>query len=615
MLRAMRSEVQAAVCAERLDAGGRPLTGHTVKVKDTTVSLAMSEDANGKEVASLCIELGKKEPLVLLLRSFTLYNKLVGQGRLTCKFGWKGGSSTMVYLSNCAPADVAAFAAALDAAARGPIHSSIHSARPPLAPLVNGAAGSTKSKRPLGTTPGKEEQTRSRTPEGDGAPNGATASANASPAVDAPALSDAQRRAAQLVAARRNVLLTGAAGTGKSHALRHCLATSCANRVTFRTAPTGLAACELGPGALTLNAFAGIGRAETSDTEDVLLARVKASTSAVRRWRIVEVLVVDEVSMLDGRMLDALDFIGRALRRKDAPFGGIQLVLCGDFHQLPPVARDDRFQFAFEAAAWGEAKFEVVQLKDPFRQKDPSFFRILNAVRVGHLDPASLAALQERCVAARKSYTVPGAAGAAPPSDGIMATKLYTHRADVERENVLALAELQADLQSYDAVDTGPPGDASLLAARLDSACPARRRLRLRLGAQVMLVRSVAPAKGLVNGARGVVTGFSKASKLPVVRFACGIETTVAHVKWELAGISRTQLPLDLAWALSVHKSQGMSLDRVEVSLERAFAHGQAYVALSRVRSLEGLTIVGNITAEQCAAHPKVLAFYAELVE
>jgi len=400
----------------------------------------------------------------------------------------------------------------------------------------------------------------------------------------------------EAVRSGRNVFITGAAGTGKSVALRASLAAAPCAKATFLTAPTGLAACALGPGGMTLQAFAGIGRGEES--APILLERVRRNRGALARWKAVGRLVVDEVSMLQGSLLQKLDFIARSLRSAEKPFGGIQLILAGDFHQLPPVTHgEDDDDFAFSAAAWSAAKLCVVVLIEPFRQADPAFFRMLNAIRVGVLDDATANALAE-CAKI----------GSAKASDGILHSKLYTHRADVENENALALAALDGDAaQTFLAIDTGAPDATS----RLNTSVPARPVLRLKKGAQVMLLRSLRSNASLVNGARGVVASFST-DGLPIVRFACGVTARIERTCFETpTGLCRTQLPLALAWALSVHKAQGMSLERVEVHLAKCFAPGQAYVALSRARSLAGLRVVGGLKPEAVAAHPAVLAFYA----
>jgi len=217
--------------------------------------------------------------------------------------------------------------------------------------------------------------------------------------------------------------------------------------------------------------------------------------------------------MLDAALMDALDEIARAVRGRDAVcFGGIQLVLCGDFFQLPPVRRGDDENaesstvhcYAFGSRAWDEAKLATVELTEPFRQSDdPIFFSLLNSIRLGRLDAAAEATLR-RCEAA------PGAAlQAAGGGPAIVPTRLHTHRADVERENVLALAELPGEPEIFTAEDSGGGGVGEASSRLTSAGCRARATLRLKVGAQVMLLRAVAPRAGLVNGARGVVTSFT----------------------------------------------------------------------------------------------------------
>jgi ATP-dependent DNA helicase PIF1 len=343
-----------------------------------------------------------------------------------------------VLLSSAEPEQLASLCRAIDAAFRGPNAAQPRAQqqqqqqqqRVPLAPFNGGGC-----KRPLGVSPGKAVNTAAgKTPRdsgADAAPRRASAHEHASTSAPAapppPPLSASQLRAVTLVASRRNVFITGSAGTGKSFVLRRALEQSpCVRGATFLTAPTGLAACALGGGGMTLNAFAGVGRGEGSPEELLLVRidararcvlsaaarffpspltcvrasllpnaqRVRRSRAAVARWRACSRLVVDEVSMLDARLFEALDHIARALRGRAATsFGGIQLVLCGDFFQLPPVCSGGEGSaaaaaaasgacFAFASDAWREADLAVVELREPHRQTDPVFFRILNAVRM-----------------------------------------------------------------------------------------------------------------------------------------------------------------------------------------------------------------------------------------
>lgn len=411
---------------------------------------------------------------------------------------------------------------------------------------------------------------------------------------DLPPLSIEQENALNLVKSGKSIFFTGSAGTGKSLLLRHILRTL-PRDTTFVTGTTGLAGSLLG--GTTINSFSGVGRAE-GDLDSI--ARNAGRGESGLRWRRATHVIIDEISMMDGRFFDLLEAVARKVRGNALPFGGIQLILSGDFHQLPPVAKDAASRrFCFEAAAWPRCVHACVELTQVFRQSDDEFIDILGAVRAGTAPEGMLRALLARCARPLEM------------DDGILPTQLFTHRADVDAINAKQLASLDGDEVCLVANDAGD-------AMALQTSCPALRTLRLKIGAQVMLTRNISAKKGLVNGARGVVERFTPGG-LPVVRFATGGHSmTVDREKWVLnvggrVVAQRIQVPLALAWAVTVHKSQGMTLDRVEVSLDKAFEAGMAYVALSRARCLEGLRIIGSIASAALKADAKVTAFYASM--
>lgn len=407
-----------------------------------------------------------------------------------------------------------------------------------------------------------------------------------------PPLSDEQQHALNMIKSGKTIFFTGCAGTGKSLLIKHIIREIPEVDVT---GTTGLAGCLLG--GTTINAWSGLGRAEGSFET---IVRNASRGESGQRWRRCQALIIDEVSMMDGAFFDLLEAVARKVRGNSRPFGGIQLILSGDFHQLPPVVKDQlKRKFAFESDSWQRCIQASVQLTQVFRQNDSDFIDILAEIRAGTAPESTLRALLARC--------------AAPLGleDGILPTQLLTHRMDVDAINDRQLNSLEGNAVTFTAQDSGDT-------AALQAACPAPRTLRLKIGAQVMLTRNLSSRQGLVNGARGVVENFTP-SGLPVVKFARGgASMTIGRERYSIRqggqdAAIRSQIPLALAWAVTVHKSQGLSLDRVEVSLDRAFEAGMAYVALSRARNLEGLRIVGSIASAALRADPKVVAFYAKL--
>ncbi|KAM6202203.1 ATP-dependent DNA helicase PIF1 [Rhynchocyon petersi] len=410
-----------------------------------------------------------------------------------------------------------------------------------------------------------------------------------------PQLSEEQAAVLNAVLKGQSIFFTGSAGTGKSYLLKRILG-SLPPTGTVATASTGVAACHIG--GTTLHAFAGIGSGQAPLTQCIALAQ----RPGVRQgWLSCQRLVIDEISMVEADLFDKLEAVARAVRQQNKPFGGIQLIICGDFLQLPPVTKGPQSpKFCFQAKSWRKCVPVTLELTEVWRQSDKTFISLLQAVRLGRCSDEITRQL--RATAAHKVGR-----------DGIMATRLCTHQDDVALTNERRLQELPGEVHSFKAMDSDPEQ-----ARILDAQCPVSRLLQLKLGAQVMLVKNLAVSRGLVNGARGVVVGFETEGRgLPQVRFLCGVTEVIRADRWTVQAtggqlLSRQQLPLQLAWAISIHKSQGMSLDCVEISLARVFASGQAYVALSRARSLQGLRVLDFDPMAVCC-DPRVLRFYATL--
>ncbi|XP_076346374.1 pif1 DNA helicase isoform X2 [Tachypleus tridentatus] len=381
-------------------------------------------------------------------------------------------------------------------------------------------------------------------------------------------LTTEQKHVLNAVVSGKNLFFTGSAGTGKSYLLKQIINALPPNH-TVATASTGIAACQIG--GITLHSFAGIGSGSCSLEQCIKQAQRK---EVAQQWRRCRHLVVDEISMVDGRYFQKLEKVARVVRNNDKPFGGIQLIFCGDFLQLPPVSKSNENRlFCFQTSAWKKCIQINMELTEVKRQKDLRFINILNNIRLGSC-PDTIANI----LASSSDHQI--------EKNGIKATRLCTHKEDVDYINRSQLQELPGKPKVFKAADSDPS-----LSQLMDKHCPVSISIELKQDTQIMLTKNVDVQHGLVNGARGVVVGFeNNIEGLPIVKFMSGAKETIHYEKWTIkAGsgisISRRQLPIKLAWAMSIHKSQGMTLDCVEISLSRVFECGQAYVALSRAQS------------------------------
>ena len=444
------------------------------------------------------------------------------------------------------------------------------------------------------------------------------------------ALSKEQQQVAERILSKKNpnVFISGSAGSGKSYLLKYIIQEmqrKYGGEGVAVTAPTGVAAINVG--GQTLHSFAGIGLGKASTP--YLLAKVEKSQSAMLRWQNAKVLIIDEISMLDKELFEAVDVIARSVRgRVDEPFGGLQMLIVGDFFQLPPVGRGSARSFCFESPAWEAAGLleenNKFFLNEVIRQTESNFVNLLNEIRVGHLSESGKEILNA-CLVSTKPK----------PEDGITPTRLYCTNRDVDRENTESLKELEGEVYTCHAEDTwkelpSNPNSKRALVATLDKTVPPS--MDLKIGAQVMLLRNrvergwkdgSSTETNLVNGSRGVIVRFIKSSDggspVPVVRFDNGQTIAVGYVEWKKVGpggdgfIVRSQLPLKLAWAITVHKAQGATLSRAVLEISTAFDYGQAYVALSRVSSLDGLWLSQPIRQSSILVHPNVLKFYGKV--
>jgi hypothetical protein len=394
----------------------------------------------------------------------------------------------------------------------------------------------------------------------------------------------------------KNVFLTGGAGTGKTYVLNQYIDYCYQHQIPIAvTASTGIAATHIG--GMTIHAWSGMGIKETlSDYEIEMMDEKKYLWD---RYQKVKVLVIDEISMLSGKFLDTLDQLCRAMKRNhQQPFGGIQVILCGDLFQLPPVSKDNSAQLVVESSIWKAMNITTCYLTEQFRQSDDFFTEILNAIRANAVTEDHREVLNDRI----REYDNDDFGGI---------TKLFTHNADVDQINFQQLEDISEEEYLYEMTDKGK----SNLTITLRKSCLAPAMLKLKIGAQVMFVKNNFEG-GYVNGTRGEVIDIDD-DGFPVVKTLSGKEITVQPETWSIDDhgkilASITQIPLRHAWAITVHKSQGMSLDAAVIDLSKSFAYGMGYVALSRVRTLQGLHLVG-LSEEALAVDPRILAVDLQL--
>lgn len=420
-----------------------------------------------------------------------------------------------------------------------------------------------------------------------------------------------QQVAYNAIKAGKSILLTGPAGTGKTHLIRKI--NKDIGRGIAITSTTGTSALLLGGS--TLFSFLGIGLGD--GCVDWLVDKIKKRKYLMKRWKGLKILVIDEISMMNPDLFDKLNAVAQRLRKNSEPWGGIQLLLSGDFLQLPVVKSD---KFTFEAETWKESLDATICLTENVRQdKDTQYRDILARCRLGEHTDEDIAVLNSRV-------------GKDVSKHGVTHTKMYAKNVDVDKENDEALDELSCEHEDDDdfefheykmRVQKIDPNVPDYKIEKAIKNCIVPEKFMLCPGAQVMLIKNMYDGQGddkklvLSNGSRGVVTSIDK-NHFPTVRFLNGDERVIEEHLFEIKNeedktqidFILTQMPLRVAYAITIHKSQGITLDCAEVDIGSCFCAGQAYVALSRVKSLDGLRIKRRVKKEDIKADQKCLKYY-----
>ena len=414
-------------------------------------------------------------------------------------------------------------------------------------------------------------------------------------------LNDKQLQAYSYITNGKNIFLTGPAGVGKTSIIKLYKSIH-NNKNIVVTSTTGTSALLIN--GITFHSYLGIGCG--NDSIDYLLNKINSKQWLKKRWKQIECLFIDEVSMLDPILFDKLEEIARKIRNNNSVFGGIQIILSGDFLQLPCVGTNN---FCFQSKSWDICIDNTIYLDKIIRQCDNEFQNILNKIRLGNIDDDVKKILDKRLKVELKNCY------------GIKPTKLFSKNHDVNLYNENELDILSGDNREFYEYEMKVSIYASknqeVIKDKFYKNTNLQNTLQLCVGAQVMLLKNIDLNSGLANGSRGVITKFI--NNIPMVQFLNGQNRLIDFLEQDIEEngeliLSAKQIPLKVAYALSIHKSQGCSLDYAEIDLSNIFEYGQAYVALSRVKNLEGLSI-SAINYELIKAHPIAVEYYKKISE
>jgi len=417
--------------------------------------------------------------------------------------------------------------------------------------------------------------------------------------------------------AGENIFITGPGGSGKSAMIREIMKDATNRNINYQIcALTGCAAILLNCGAKTIHSWGGIGLGNGLNSE--IAHNVYTNKSKRKKWKNISLLIIDEVSMMSEKLIELLDMIAKKCRHNSKPFGNIQVIFSGDFYQLAPVGNRNDIKttnFCFESPTFSEMfpKENCIQFKNIFRQTDPIYSKILNQIRVGRITKNSIKLLE---IHAKRKYV---------SRNGIKPTILFPLKKSVRQINNQSMSELKTPIVSFNLIINICSESSTEENARqigyLKNNVNCEQILKLRVGAQVMCIVNLMSKKNsedkqICNGSQGIITSFNE-DGFPVVKFLDGFSQVITPYEWKSESnpdISICQIPLILAWAITIHKSQGASISLAEVDVgSDIFACGQTYVALSRVTHLDGLFLM-HFNYKKIKVSKKVKAFYKQLL-
>ena len=388
-----------------------------------------------------------------------------------------------------------------------------------------------------------------------------------------------QETALKILKSGQNVFLTGSAGTGKTYILNeYILYLKSRKIIPTVVAPTGIAASHLN--GQTIHSFFSLGIRDSID--EYFISNLLEKKYLQTRFKKLKVLIIDEISMVSPNVFTAIDMILQAFKQNDEAFGGVQVILSGDFFQLPPISQsNDSKRFAWQSPSWKALDLQTCYLEKKFRQDDNQLIFVLDEIRSGQISQKTYDILNDRH---QKELDIE-----------FSPTKLYTHNMDVDRINNDELSRLESPSFAFNYESEGAKSNIE----KLFKSALVQEELTLKKDAVVMFIKNN-PEKYYINGTTGVVIDFSKDDKkLPIVKLSNGYVIKVEYEDWSIendkgkVSAKISQIPLKLAWAITIHKSQGMTLDAAQIDLSKTFEVGQGYVALSRIKNIEGLKLMG----------------------